>query len=266
MVEIITDSSVYLKRKEAETLGVRIVPLSYVIGNTVFKEGYSGENNGFELLLRTGYDRGTHHPQILAFSKYFEQSGEALCITISSRLSGTYRAAVAAGKTNGGVTVFDSLMTAGGLSIIVKEAKKLAIQGKSAAEIAALLPAIRDRITVRFLVSDMKPLRGSGRIGLVRQSAGTLLNIKPVLVLKNGAVVNDGVSRGIKDGVKNLIAGVSDETKQIVVNYIGNHRFAADIYNILKSKYQNAEISINKMGPVLGIHLGLEVVAVSAMN
>jgi len=269
MITIVTDSSSYFKEKEALEAGIKLVPINYSVHSQQYSELFSDQNGDFESLLKSGPRSSTAQPSIGAFLSCFERElavgNEVLCIVISSRMSGTYRSACLAAEraANKGVAVFDSHSTAGGLYLLVKAAAKLVDQNLSLSEIVERLPAIRDRITVTFSVDSMLPLRKSGRIGFVRMGVSTILNIKPVLLCKDGAVEFDSIARGNTDVIKNLIGKISPDAQEIVINYIGSDQLATDLYNMAKQSFPQAALTFQKMGPVLAIHLGQQVIAVS---
>ena len=270
MITIVTDSSSYFKKDEAQELGIRVIPNNYCVDGRGYNESFSDRNGDFESLLK---GKGTtSHPNISAFLSCFEEEirkgNEVLCITISSRLSGAYGTAHMAAKQTGsnGIAVFDSLFTAGGLYLLVKEAKKLIEKGITLEEILKELPTIRDRIAIVFSVDDMTPLRKSGRIGFVRMSVGTFLNIKPILLCKDGSVVSEGVARGNAEIIKSFIAKISADTQKTVISYLGDNGLATNLYHIIKKTFPHIAITLQKAGPVLGIHLGRKVIAVSFIN
>lgn len=269
MIKIITDSTAYFKKGEASCLPLKVIPMNYTVNGQVYYESYPDSNGGFETLLKSHSKFTTAQPNMAAFLSAFEeelsQGNEVLCITISSRLSGTYSTAYAAAKQtqSSKIAVFDSQLTGGGLYLLVTEAVDYINNGLSLAEIMKILPRIRDRITVAFSVDDMTPLRNSGRIGFVRMSVGTVLNIKPVLLCRDGAVVFDSLARGSSELIEKLMDKIPPSTKKVVVNYIDNSRAASNLYNVIIDKYPNMNIRLRRMGPVLGIHLGVQVVAVS---
>jgi len=269
MITIVTDSTAYLKKAEAQALGARIVPNNYSVSGQTYSESFSDQNGDFENLLRGGGKYGTSHPSLAAFISCFEEElhkgNEVLCLTMSSRLSGSYSTAYMAAKQteSPGVAVFDSQFTAGGLYLLIKEARKLIEGGMGLQEVMKALPAVRDRITIAFSVDDMAPLRSSGRIGFVRMSVGTFLNIKPILLCKDGAVISDSIARGNTEIIKSLVGKLNGDAQEAVISYIGDNRLASNLYHVIKDTFSQVPTSLQKIGPVLGIHLGLKVVAVS---
>jgi DegV family protein with EDD domain len=272
MITIITDSSSYFKKSEALESGIRVIPINYSVNGQSYSESYSDQNGDFENLLKGNGDYSTSHPYPAAFLSCFEEElqkgNEALCITISSRLSGAYGTAYAAAKQteSKSIAVFDSQFTAGGLYLLVREAKKMIEGGLSLHEALDGLPSVRDRIAIVFSVDDMAPLRKSGRIGFVRMSVGTFLNIKPILLCKDGAVVSESIARGDAEIIKRLAEKLGADTREAVISYIGDNRLATNLYHVIQKTAPRAAITLQKMGPVLGIHLGLRVVALSFMD
>jgi len=271
MITIVTDSSSYFKKNEALELGIKIVPINYTINGQSYCESYSDQNGDFENLLKGVGNYTTSHPNMSAFLSTFVEElhngNEVLCITISSRLSGAYGTAHAAAKQaeSGSIAIFDSRFTAGGLYLLVKEAGKLIADGLSLHEILDKLPAIRERISITFSVDDMAALRNSGRIGFIRMSVGTFLNIRPVLLCKDGVVVSDTVARGNTEIIKKMTEKLSADTQEVVINYVGDNRMATNLYHVVKN-VTDAPVSLQKIGPSLGIHLGLKAIAVSSIN
>jgi len=272
MITIVTDSSSYFKKSEAQELGIKVVPINYTVDGQNFWETYRDQNGDFESLLKGSRVYTTAHPNMSAFLSAFEEElhngNEVLCITISSRLSGTYGTAHAAAKQteNENIAVFDSLFTGGGLYLLIKEARKLIDSGLGLNEVLSELPAIRDKITVSFSVDDMTPLRNSGRIGFVRMSVATYLNIKPILLCKDGAVVSDSVAHGSKEIIKKMTERLSVDTQEVVINYIGDNRMATNIYHVIKEATPDMPVALQNIGPVLGIHLGLKAIGVSFID
>jgi len=272
VITIITDSSSYFKKSEAHEFGVKIVPINYRVNDQNFSESFSDQNGDFESLLKGNRVYATSHPNMSAFLSAFEEElhndNEVLCITISSRLSGAYGTAYAAAKQTESerVAVFDSQLTAGGLYLLAREAKKLIDRKLSLHDIIDKLPAIRDRITIVFTVDDMAPLRRSGRLGFVRVSVSTILNIRPILLCKDGAIVSDSIARGDTETIKKMADKVTAGTNEVVVSYIGDNRMATNLYHVIKKATPDITVTLQKIGPALGIHLGLSAVAVSFIN
>lgn len=273
MVAIVTDSTAYLTKKEAHDLGIRIVPMSYTVSGQILNENYSDQNGEFESLIfryssRCTTSQAPRSAFMSMFDELLRQGYDVLCIVISSRLSGTYSSASIAAKEVDPerIVVLDSLSTAGGLSILAKKAKELADKGYTLKEITSEIENMRNKVGISFSVDNMDALRRSGRLGIVRQSVGTILNIRPILLCKDGAIIAYGTARGRSEQVRYLVSTIPEDAKEIIVHYLGDKTHVSNLYNSIGKKFPDVPITQVKLGPVLGIHLGLGVVGLSWIN
>lgn len=271
MTAIVTDSTIYIPKAEAQALGLHIVPISYSIRGTTYCESYNDQNGDFENLIFQNADHCTTSQASISefksvFEKLLSQNYEVLCIVMSSRLSGTHSSAsIAARELNSHkIVVVDSLTTAGGLYLLTKKAKELLGSGYTLHETAEMLNKIKNNIKIIFSVDSMAPLRRSGRLGIVKQSVGAVLNIRPLLMLQNGAVVSCGTTRGKTEQLRALVSKVPENAKEIVILHLGKTQTdIAPLFSELKKSRPEALISQNRLGPVLGIHLGLGVIGIA---
>ncbi len=276
MIKIITDSTISVRRAEADELNIRIVPISYTLGGSRRAEFYTDYElcGDFEKNIRAGERIETLRPSPSVFAEIFREETsrghEPLCITLSSRLSGIYNSASIAASSvsasGGSVHVFDSRLCAGGLYLLVCEARRLVGEGKSISEILITLEKKRDKIKSYFSVGDMSMLRESKRIGFVRARVGTMLNMRPILLCRDGVVEYDTTARGASDMIKKLADKIPAGEGLAVIDYIGGNRIASNLYNVIKSRHPGLTIRLSRLGPVLAAKLGLEVVALSCIE
>ncbi|HEY8444458.1 MAG TPA: DegV family protein [Clostridia bacterium] len=266
MISLILDSTAYITKKEASDLNIRIAPVTYYVQNQVYHEIYSDCNGDFINLLNSNIHHcKTSQTNVATFLSAFEEElrkgNQVLCLTLSSRLSGTYSSASIAARelNNPNIIVVDSLLTAGGLFLLAKEAVKMINAGMSLGEIVTNLEKIRNEIMIAFTVDDIMPLRRSGRLGIVRQSVGTILNIKPILKLVEGSVIHDGTARGKSEQIKKLSEKVPPNAESVIIHYISDYTTAQKLAEAVKAR-TSANISLRLLGPVLGVHLGTGVI------
>jgi len=265
VITIMVDSAAGISRQEAEELGAHYVPMTYTVDRQQFVEHYIGENGQFEPYIeREDVERRTSQATAAAFVSAFEQQvakgRQVLCITISSRLSGTYANAVMAAKEVNAdeIRVLDSRNCAGGIYFLIQRAQKLIDQGLNLAEIAEKLAAERKLINNVFTVNDMTNLRKSGRLGVVRLSVSTILNLRPILCLQNGSVFSRGVARGSHEQLRMLAESVPENVKFVVIHSRENNPQLPLLQEMLRKRLGDGlELRIVSLGPVLAIHLGL---------
>jgi DegV family protein with EDD domain len=263
MIAIVTDSTICIPQSEAEALGIRVVPNGYGVNGHIYAESFSDQNGDFEKrIFAPGAQCGTSQARVTAFGHAFREliraGHDVLCIVLSSRLSGTYSSACIAAREVDGerIAVVDSLTTAGGLLLLAKRARALAARGFSLQEAAQAVTKLRERVGIAFSVDDMSALRRSGRLGLVPQSIGTVLNIRPILLCTHGTVVARGLARGAAGRVRELIDRVPADAKEIIVHHMGDPSSAESLRSGLKKSFPSLEVGLYRLGPVLGVHLG----------
>lgn len=269
MIAIVTDSTAYLTHDEAVELGVVIVPMSYSFADGSFcSEGCIEDDLQAENMV-AGHIADVHTSQatmngFLNTFKMLRRSGyEILCLTISSRLSGTYANAVLAARELGGrhIEVVDSLTTCSGLYLMICEARERIRRGDRLCAVAKYLNRLRGRVRMCFSVDDMMPLRRSGRLGNVRMSVSTMLNIKPILEIRDGVVVSSGLARGRVDQMNKLCAFCRDAKGRLLIdNFLGDDTAGR---LPVKLAHESRRIERRRIGPVLGAHLGRGCVGVA---
>jgi DegV family protein with EDD domain len=262
VIYLVTDTTAGLTRQEAKELGAVMVPMSYARqGRAFIAEGYAEDfhppqaNTGVELGHYT-----TAQASAAAFADVFEQivsaGHQALCLTISARLSGTYlnacQAANEVGK--GQVEVLDSRTTGAALYLLLRRARQMLDTGMGlkAAEQVRLLC---DSTHTLFSVQDMGPLRRSGRLGVVRLSVSSLLNVRPVLRVQDGGVVTHALARGRQQQLRELAAALQGPPRQVAVQHAAAPEDAQMLAQRLTA--MGHEVSVRGIGLVLSIHLGL---------
>lgn len=274
MIAIMVDSAAGISRQEAEQLGAHYVPMTYTVDRQQFVEHYIGENGQFEPYIeRDDVERRTSQATAAAFMSAFERQlakgRQVLCITISSRLSGTYANAVMAAKEVNAdeIKVLDSRNCAGGIYFLILRAQALIEEGLNLNEIVEKLIVERKHIRNVFTVNDMTNLRKSGRLGVVRLSVSTILNLRPILCLQNGSVFSKSVARGNHEQLRMLVESVPVGTRFVVVHSRDNNPQLPTIQEMLRNRLgDELELRIVSLGPVLTIHLGLTYLGVCWMD
>ncbi|MCE5236562.1 MAG: DegV family protein [Clostridiaceae bacterium] len=263
MIAIVTDSTIGIPKSEARALPIRIVPNSYGAGTEISYESYLDDNGDFERRIFSAHEgfktsQATVSAFASAFSALIKGGAEVLCLTLSSRLSGAYSSACIAAREVDArkIAVVDSLTTAGGLYLLAKRARALIAQGLSLEQAAQTLKKLRESVGLVFSVDDMSALRRGGRLGLVPQSIGTVLNIRPILVCKHGAVVSHGFARGKADRIRKLVAHVPDGASEVLVHHMGEASEAEPLVKSIGQRFPGLRIARYRIGPVLAVHLG----------
>ncbi len=276
MFTVVTDSTAYFTRAEAQALGIRVVPMSYSVSGQMFLEDYIGENGDYIRLIETsGYSTHTSQAGVGAFLSVFSElrrRGENIfCLTISSRLSGTFASAMSAAReldaAGTSIMVADSLSTGGGLRMLVERASAMSKEGFSLERTADEIERLRDKVGIAFSVENMTPLRKSGRLGLVGQSVSTILNVRPILLCQKGTIVSGGVVRGTRAQIEALVNAVPSNSESVILHYIRETQSVDALHKATEALADRGmAVETCPIGPVLGIHLGMDVLGLAWMT
>lgn len=269
MVRIITDSAADFEPWELEKMNVTCIPLRVMFGETEYQENVNlSKPQFYELLLGYGELPKTSQasPQILLdlFEETVERGDEAVYITLSSGLSGTYQSACMTRDMveGGGCFVVDSKNATGGQRMLVEHAVKLRDEGKSAAEIAAGVEAIRDRIVLYACINTLEYLYKGGRISQTAYTLGSLAQIKPIIrVDEKGGIDVPAKAMGMKKGM-DIVCRRLDLQKPcadfpLYVMYTNNRSVAEALAEKVRSfGYAVPEERIIGVGAAIGSHIG----------
>lgn len=230
-VRIITDSASDMSPAEHPALAV--LPLSVTFGTDVYMDGVDIDHQRFyEMLVERDELPKTGQVNPYAFSQAIaearEAGDEAVIITVGAKLSGTNQSArtALAEAPGGDVYVVDSNNVTLGERVLVEYALRLVDEGQGAAQIAAAVEAVRDRVVVIGLLETLEYLVRGGRLSAAAGAVGTLLNVKPVVAAEDGLIVQLGKARGSKNG-RNLLnqkvekAGGIDFSMPLALGYTG---------------------------------------------
>ena len=268
-VQIIVDSIADVTGEDREKLIILPVTIRFDDG-VEYKDGETITHTEFyERLVESDALPTTSQVTPYEYGEVFEkvkQAGdEAIVITMSSRLSGTYQSAcIAALDYEGIITVVDSLSVAVGERALVDMAMLLRDEGKNAKEIAEVLEVEKNNIRVVAVLDTLEYLKKGGRISSAVAFAGGVLAIKPVVGVEDGAVVMYGKARGSKNAGNALVTQINacggiDFSKPYRVGYTGlsDHllkKYIADS-SAMWDKYVD-DIPYQTIGCGIGTHVG----------
>ena len=187
-------------------------------------------------------------------------------------LSGTYQSATIAKSMleNMEIEVVDSKVTSMALGIVVVEAARAAKDGKTKEEILAQVYDQLNRVKVFFGVDTLEYLQKNGRIGKASAMLGGLLSVKPLLTLKEGAIVPKEKVRGKAKVIERIVNIVGEEfgedVKGKAVILHGNVLDEAlKLKEKIEEKYNFSELIISSIGAVIGTHTGPGVLGVAVL-
>lgn len=264
MVRIITDTAADFEVEEIKELGIKVVPLSVFFGDEEYQETVNITKHEFYEKLAASDDfPHTSQPSPESFMNALQEAKdngeEAVVITLSSALSGTYQSALLAKNTMeyDECCIVDSLSATLGQRLLVEYAVKLRDAGKNASEIAAELENIRSRITIYACVDTLEYLHKGGRISHVSYAMGSIAKIKPIItVSQEGKVEIPAKVMGKNKAVKFLCGKIQEIEPD--TNYPVYAIYSYDKENV-NTLIEATDVKVDKavnLGSVIGTHVG----------
>ena len=275
-VKFIIDSASDVLPGECKKLDVVHVPLTVRFGDKEFADAVDLSHKKFYKMLTSGKEEHPTTSQVTpaawaeAMEEVTKDGDTAVVITLSSKLSGTYQSAcIAAEDFEGKVFVVDSMSATIGERLLLQYGIQLAHEGLDAATIKERLDIAKEKIRVFARVDTLEYLRKGGRVGAASAVVGTMLNIKPILTVRDGLIENIAKARGAKAADKQLRELISktggiDFSKPICSAYSGLEddnlqTFLSDSRELLC----DTEVPVSVIGSVIGAHVGPGAVAIA---
>lgn len=194
-VRLVCDSTADLDPEFAQAHEITVVPLRVIFGEEELKDFVDIQPTEFYRRMRSGgVHPRTSQPTPAEFEEVFRRlaadGSTIVCTTISADMSGTWSSAHQARQAlpDLDIRVHDTRSVAVGHQLAMRAAVAARDAGGDASAVIAALETVRERMELVFTVESLDALRRGGRIGGARALLGTMLNIKPVLQVKDGQV------------------------------------------------------------------------------
>lgn len=270
VVKIFTNSVSDLTPQDAQKLGVTIIP-----DTIAFSSGEQYYNN-VDIDPPTLYRRleeckklpTTAHPNLDQYMRAFQSAGdhdEILCITLTSKMSGSFNTAGSACKLlreqgfDTPITVYDSQQVSFGLALLVVRAARMAMRGCTVAEILPQLDELRPKVGVYFVMESLQNARKGGRVGAIRVLAADMLKVKPILTFRDGLVKDLAIVRGYDNALEQVIQKYRQRAKyggEVFLFHADRRELAERVRLRLLDIDPQASIGIYWVGAVIGIYTG----------
>jgi len=273
--EIVTDSSCNLTEETIDQLGLHILSLSYIVNDVEkfsYIKGQVFNHKEFYEQLRSKASAKTSQvtPEQAreVCTPLLKEGKDLLYIGFSSGLSGTFNAVRVALEElkeefpDRKILFEDTLSASAGQAHLVYIACKMREEGKSIEETHAWIAENKLKICHFFTVDDLWHLQRGGRLSLGKAAIGTLLSVKPILIVNNeGRLVPIGKAKGRKKSLDHLLEKMAEKIDPVASNkvYIIHSVAESDagyLEEQVKAKHKGLETEIFHLEPVIGTHTG----------
>lgn len=268
-IAIVTDSTAYLADEVKEAHHISVIPLSVVFGEDAYREEIDISKDDFlEKMNNADSLPTTSQPPIGEFTALFEELSKEyeaiISIHLSSGISGTYQTACAAAEQVSDkveVYCFDSEISCMPQGFYAIRAAEMSEAGHTVDEILDVLSDMRKRTKAYFVVDNLNHLHRGGRLTGAQAIVGSLLQIKPVLQMKDTKIVPFEKVRTAKKAIARIYDIFADDVKnstsvQATVIHSNRPEKAEQMKKELSEAHPQADIVVSEFGPVIATHLG----------
>ena len=262
-VAVVTDSTADVPTELVLKRGLTVVPLTVILDGQSYLDGVEIDAGAFYARLAgEGATASTSQPSPGRFAETYQRlladHEEVVSLHISSKLSGTYAAAVQGAEMAGAerVRVLDTELVSMPLGLLALAASAMAADGVSAEAITQRLRSLQQGMRVYFMVATLEHLRRGGRIGRASALLGSVLQVKPVLTLADGEVTPLERVRTHERALGRVIE-LANELPGRVAAFVGHAAAEEDALRIAEALEPRAEtLIVAPLGPVVGAHAG----------
>lgn len=279
-MQIVIDDVGDIPPELAQKHNIMIIPINIMFGTEEFLSGVNMDRALFyektKQVSASNFPK-TSQPTPYQFVEFYKKilatgEKEILVITVSEKLSGTYASAIQAEKELAGQGSFYAFDSMGGTAVqgfMAIEAAKMSQEGKSAPEIFARLKRMRDEMIVVFTIDNLEYAVKGGRVSSVKSLMASLLNIKPILRLNDGLIVQMGQVRTRKKALPHIVdmvvEKVGNKPVKLAILHAGVPQEGAELLQLAQSRLKATEIITVDLAIAIAINLGPGALGIAAI-
>jgi DegV family protein with EDD domain len=270
MIRIVIDTGGDLPRMMIKKYRIVEVPINIRFGQDEYLENVNIDEATFYQMVETRQQipqtsQPTPYQFRQAYDQIFEEDSDANIISIhlTSKLSGTYVSAVQAKNDHSKgdqIYPFDSGGGSGGQGFMALEAARMAETGRSVQDIMNRLDAIRKEMRIWFVLNSLKYAQMSGRVGALAASLVSVLDIKPIIALKEGFLEATERVRTQGKAIQHIVERHAEHFGEQLVNVAIAHANAPEIAErlerLVRERLNIAELMIVPLSLGVAVNLG----------
>lgn len=278
-VAVLTDSNSGITQVDAKELGVYVIPMPFFINNETYYEDIDLTQEQFYEKLVDGVDISTSMPMVGSvtdtWDKLLQEYDEIVYVPMSSGLSSSCETAYMLSQDyDGKVQVVNNQRISVTQSQSVMDAKELAENGKSAAEIKEILEQHKMESSIYIMVDTLSYLKKGGRITPAAAALGTLLRLKPVLQIQGERLDAFAKARTVKQAKSIMIEAMKKDFKErfesedgskmhLEMAYTHDLAQAEQFKKEVQEAFPNNEIIMQPLSLSVSCHIGPGAIAIA---
>lgn len=281
-VAVVTDSNSGITQTEASEIGVYVLPMPFFMNGETYFEGVNLTQEQFYQMLETGVEISTSMPAVGdvtdMWDKLLQEYDEVVHIPMSSGLSSSCETAyMLAQNYEGKVQVVNNQRISVTQRRSVLDAKRLAGQGKSAAQIKEALEREKFASSIYIMVDTLKYLKKGGRITPAAAALGTLLRLKPVLQIQGEKLDAFAKARTVKQAKTIMLDAMANDCKNrfqdpsasslyIDIAYTHDLDAAMQFEKEVKEAFPGQQCVVNPLSLSVSCHIGPGALAIACSH
>ena len=279
-IAVITDSNSGINFEDAKELGIKVLPMPFLIdGKTYFEEISLSQEEFFEKLendVAISTSQPSPESVMKIWDEALEEADEVVYIPMSSGLSSScHTALMLADDYDGKVQVVDNQRISVTQRQSVLDAMELAKRGLTAVQIKEKLEKVKFESSIYIMLDTLKYLKKGGRITPAAAAFGSALRLKPVLTIQGEKLDAYTIAKTKKQGVKKMLAAIEDDINKrfggtdhmenihMEIAHTKNPEAAEDLKQQIIEKFGVTEVDLYPLSLSIACHIGPGSIAVA---
>lgn len=275
MIRLVADTLSCFTPIQASRLNIPLLPQIVIFGEESFRDDTEISSKQFlERLQKSAALPKTAAPPPNLYHPIYEEAqsnGDTLIVICpSADLSGTFRSATVAAQDfpNADIHIIDTRLIAAGLGSVIKEAHRQLQNGASAEAIIKGVEAMSKQEQLYLVVDTLEYLHKGGRIGGAQTLFGSILQIKPILTMKDGIIQPIESQRTKKNALARIIEFVMQsktigDESYLCIQHGGSDNEALALADWFSKELNLEKVTIYNLPPAVLVHVGPRALAVS---
>ena len=281
-IAVVTDSNSGITQAQAKEMGVAVLPMPFMIDGETYYEDITLTREQFYQRLKDNADIATSQPTpdsiLKMWDKLLKEYDQIIHIPMSSGLSGSCSTAMMlAGEDEyeGKVFVVDNRRISVTQYQSVKDAQMLAAMGMDGTQIKKRLEETAADSVIFITVDTLKYLKKGGRITPAAAALGTLLKIKPVLIILGEKLDSFAKARTMKQAKTMMMNAIQKELDgrlhdsecrncHLAIAHTDNEEAALEFKKEVEERFPNADVYMAPLSLSIACHIGPGSLAVTA--
>lgn len=246
MLHIVTDSAADMPPEWIKEFDIEVIPVNIHFGERTYLQGVDlSDEDFYRIVEESGTIPKTSQPTPFQFTQFYQRIAQAghtiLSIHVTSKLSGTLESAVTAARELANkfhIIPFDSLCGSAAVGMMCREARLMERAKASLQQILARLDEIRRTVHIALTLNTLDFARMSGRVNTIQAALASLLNVKPIITLRDGTLEMSERVRTRHRALERIIEILHQRFGQQRVNMAIVHARDPEAAKVLKEKAQ----------------------------